>query len=320
MQPIQWKVDKVIDAHTHYRNEEPLAHFNEILDLVGCTKANILGGREAAALDRKRLQPDRFFTFGMLTHDPAKMETGDGEYLAGQIDQLLDWGFDGLKMMEGKPAMRRTWMPLDIDHDYMKPFWDKAAAIDVPITIHVCDPISYWTGAGSNQPQYQDLAPQEDFFRQTEAVLARNPNLRITFAHFLFLGPQLDRLADLFAKYPKMRVDMALGDEFLYFLSDDPDRAREFFITWQDRILYGTDISDRNSIRLAYAKAEMIRRFLETDQTFTSLTAEAMNKPPTVGANGRTELHGLALPTQVLARVLAGNFEAFVGPAPGPVA
>ena len=133
------------------------------------------------------------------------------------------------------------------------------------------------------------------------------------------MGPQLDRLGELFARFPGMRVDMAMGQEFLYYLSDDPDKAREFYITWQDRILYGTDISDHNSLRLARAKAETLRLFLETDETFVNLTSAAMDRPPSVGSNGRVELHGLSLPQDVLERVMWRNFEEFAGEAPKPL-
>lgn len=317
MEPIQWKVSTVIDAHVHYRNQEPAAHFNKILDLVNYSRANILAGPEPTGLDRKREAPGRFYTFGMIPHDPAKLAAGDGAYRVELLEQLLARGYDGVKMMEGKPAWRQQWKTPPIDHDYFRPFWQKAAAIDVPITLHMADPLDYWWP--SRPDSYCHLEPQEDCFRQTEAVLNRHPNLQITFAHFLFMGPQLDRLGDWFARFPTMRVDLAMGDEFLYYLSDDPAKARDFFITWQDRILYGTDISDHNSLRLAHAKAEMLRRFLETDETFTSLRDQAYGTPPTPGSNGRTELHGLALPLDVLEKVLARNFEAFAGPAPRPL-
>ncbi len=71
-----------------------------------------------------------------------------------------------------------------------------------------------------------------------------------------------------------------------------------------------------NSLHLAHAKAEMLRLFLETDQTFTSLRDKAYGIPPQPWSNGRTELHGLSLPVEVLQKVLCGNFQAFAGASP----
>jgi predicted TIM-barrel fold metal-dependent hydrolase len=255
--------------------------------------------------------------FAMMKQEPDKIAAGDGRYLVDELERILAMGYDGIKMMDGKPSNRRSWMPLPIDHEYFHPYWDRAEEIDVPITMHVCDPIDYWDP--EREGSYQDLGPQEEFFRQAIAVLERNPALRITFAHFLFMGPQLDRLGELFSRFPGMRVDMAMGHEFLYYLSDDPDKARDFYIKWQHRILYGTDISDHNSLRLARAKAETLRLFLETNETFVNLTAAAMDRPPIVGSNGRVELHGLNLPQEVLDRVMWRNFEAFAGRTPKPL-
>lgn len=320
MEQIHWKVGKVIDSHVHFRFREPVAHFQKILDLVNYTRINILTGSEPRCLERKRDQPQRFYTFGMIPHDPAKIEAGDGQYRAALVDELIARGYDGIKMMDGKPAWRQEFKTLPIDHAYYEPFWEKAEALDIPITLHQADPVDYWTGSpNTGQAPYRDGPSQESYFREVENVLSRHRNLRIAFAHFLFMGPHLKRLGDLFAKYPKMYVDMAMGDEFLYYLSDDPDASRQFYITWQDRILYGTDISDHNALRHGRSKAEQLRLFLETDQTFTSLVAEAMGHPVPSGSNGRTQFHGLSLPLPVLENVMARNFETFAGPLPKPL-
>lgn len=242
MEKIQWKVQQVIDAHGHFRGLEPLPHYYGLLDLVGHTKVNVMGGtiRGGPPMDRKREFPRRFYCFGCLEHDPAKVEAGDGAYLVGQVEQLLALGYDGLKMMEGKPAYRKVssqvstgWMPLALDHRYFHPLWDRLETLDVPITMHLADPLDWWTAPDG--VYRQGYEPQEEFFRQAIAVLERRPRLRITFAHFMFMGPQLDRLGSLFARFPQMRVDLAMGHEFLYYLSDDPQKARAFFITWPAR-------------------------------------------------------------------------------------
>lgn len=311
MEQVRWRVDKVVDSHVHYRHREPAEYFHRILDLVNCHRANILTGGGEKDLDRKRERPERFYTFGMIPHDAAKLAAGDGAYRVRLLDEMLARGYDGVKMMDGKPGWVRQHNTPPIDDRYYRPFWERAEELDVPITLHLADPLDFWWPGRPDS--YSDLPPQEEYFRQAEAVLTRHPRLRINFAHFLFLSPQLDRLGEWFGRFANLRVDMAIADEYLYYCSDDPDMARDFFITWQDRILYGTDISDHNSLKLARAKAEMIRLFLETDRTFTSLRDEAYGQPPTPGSNGRTELHGLALPVEVLEKVLGRNFEAFAG-------
>lgn len=329
MEPIRWRVANVVDAHSHYRGDEPIAHYLENLAMAGHTQVVILTCRGNAQEDgggdavyrffpdfQRAPQAGRFFVYGGLLHTRDGIARGDGRDFPRQVRELQARGFAGIKMMEGSPYWK-SWLPHPLDHEYFRPFWDAAEETRVPITLHLANPISSWrSDAPADRAMYRDAEPQEEYFRQAEAVLAAHPRLRITFAHFMFLAPQLDRLSRLFGRYPEMRVDLAMGHEYMYYLSDDVPKARQFFIQWADRILYGTDVNDRNSTRLARAKADQVRLFLETDQTFTSQTSIAMNQPPLVESNGRSELHGLNLPQNVLEKILRDNALSLLGTAP----
>ncbi len=321
MDTIRWKSNVVIDSHVHYLGAEPLPHFYKILDLVNYTHLNLLAipgpnavTQNAFVLERKAERPDFFYAFGCLEHDPQRVASGDGAYLADQATRIME-RYDGIKMLEGKPALRRTWMPLGLDHPYYAPFFARVAELKAPVTLHVSDPINLWHGPNS----YQDLQPQEEFHRQAEAILKRHPTLRINFPHFMYLAPQLDRLTGLLDRYPGIMIDLAMGGEFLYYLSDNPDRGRDFFVRFQDRVLYGTDINDRNALKHARAKAETLRLFLETSETFFNLSELAMGQQPSTGSNGRVELRGLALPQTTLDKVMGLNFQRFVSRVPKPL-
>ena len=327
MEPIRWPVDNVVEAHSHYRGDEPIAHYLDNQAMVGHAQCVILTCRGNAAEDGGgdaifRFTPDfkrgplagRFYIYGGLRHEPERIARGDGRDFPRQVDFLQARGFDGIKMMEGSPYWK-TWLPHPLDHEYFRPFWAAAEEKRMPITLHLANPIANWLSE-EDRATYRDAEPQEEYFRQAEAVLAAHPQLRITFAHFMFLGPQLDRLGRLFRRYPEMRVDLAMGQEYMYYCSDDVPKARQFFIQWQDHILYGTDVNDRNSTVLARAKADQVRMFLATDETFTSQTALAMGKPPAVESNGRAELHGLNLPQAALEKILRDNAHALLGKQP----
>ena len=163
MEQVQWKIGKVIDAHVHFRDREPAAHFEEIIRLVNYAKINIVAGTDRSRIERKREHPETVYMFGMMKQDPDKVAAGDGSYLVDEVDEMMAMGYDGIKMMDGKPAMRRTWMPLALDHEYFRPYWDKVEAMDVPVTIHVSDPVDYWDP--DHPHSYGDLDPQEVFFR-----------------------------------------------------------------------------------------------------------------------------------------------------------
>ena len=327
MEPIRWKVASVIDAHTHYRGQEPISHYLENVALANHTKGVILTWRGTTAesgegdsiyrfaREFKVDHPGRFYIFGGLAHDPSQVAKGDGRNLAPQVAKLFTRGFDGVKMMEGSPYFKKA-LPHPLDHEYYRPFWAAAAEQAMPITIHLANPVECWR-TDKEREMYRDAEPQEEYFRQAEAVLAAHPQLRITFAHFMFMGPQLGRLDRLFSLYPEMRVDLAMGQEYMYYLAEDIAAARRFFIKWQDRILYGTDVNDANSLALARAKADQVRLFLEVDGDFPSPYASVMGKPQC--SDGRVALRGMNLPLDVLQKILGGNVETWLGAMPRPL-
>ena len=326
LEPIRWKVPGVIDAHSHYRGREPIAHYLENLAMTNHTRAVILtclgnsvecGEGDTIfrfAHEFKVGMRGRFYVFGGLLHDPQAVAKGDGRNLGPQVASLIARGYDGIKMMEGSPYWKKN-LPHPLDHEYYRPFWSAAEELAMPITIHLANPVDCWWGDG-NREMYRDAEPQEEYFRQAEAVLAVHPRLRITFAHFMFMAPQLDRLDRLFSTYPEMRVDLAMGQEFVYYLSDDIKKARQFFIKWAGRILFGTDVSDSNSLRLARAKSDTVRAFLEDDGPFASPYALALDQPEMKGSNGRSELQGMSLPMDALQKILRGNVETWLGKEP----
>ncbi|MGH7144462.1 MAG: amidohydrolase family protein [Planctomycetota bacterium] len=345
LEPVPWKSKKIIDCHTHYRYQQPPAHFWENVRLSGASKICILAGPAHGdlpvtpgilvtpetpvtpenstlsgqdGLDRKRDEPASCFIFRMPVQPPEKIAAHDGSELVKEIERALADGCDGIKMMDGKPAYRRGWQPLRVDDRYFAAYWERCAAVQIPITIHVADPVDFWDP--QMKESYAGLEPQEEFFRQMINVLERNPTLRVNLAHFFFMGPQLDRLGDLFAQFANLHVDLALGPEFLFYCSADPVKAREFFIRWSERILYGTDLNDANSHKLARAKAATLQKFLETDETFHLLTLEVPGQPPPMGSNGVTDLKGIALPPEALDNILWRNFEKFAGAKPHPAA
>ncbi|MFC1479493.1 amidohydrolase family protein [Planctomycetota bacterium] len=322
MENVKWKVDTVIDCHVHFDNVEPIPHFYDNIDLISSTKSAILGlppgnTSNQRILDLKKDRPEQFFIFGHLVHKPEFVEKGDGSYLAEQAERFMAAGFDGIKMLEGKPTQRVTYAPHPFDHEYYRPFWEYVTEHSIPVTLHLADSTFRWDHDRPDDA-YCGGAPFEEYMREGEAILETYPGLKISFAHFMFLSLWLDRLDDLFTRFPEMRVDLAMGSEYLYAISRDPEEGHDFFVKWQERIIYGTDLNDRNSSRLAHAKGETIRRFLETDQVFPSLTLAAQDQEPKV-IHGRSDFQGLNLPIEVLENILHRNFEKFAGKKPKSV-
>jgi predicted TIM-barrel fold metal-dependent hydrolase len=71
-------------------------------------------------------------------------------------------------------------------------------------------------------------------------MLEENPQLRVVGAHLGSLETSLDELGKRLDRYPNLAVDLAART--VYLAIQPHEKARQFLITYQDRILYGTDL------------------------------------------------------------------------------
>jgi len=86
-----------------------------------------------------------------------------------------------------------------------------------------------------NYPSYDELNAARD------RMLEKHPNLRYVGCHLESLEWSVDELARTLDKFPNMAVDMAA--RIVHFKVQKRDKVRAFIINYQDRLLYGTDIS-----------------------------------------------------------------------------
>ena len=109
----------------------------------------------------------------------------------------------------------------------------------------------------------------------------------------------------------------------MYFnFSKYPEKARDFFLKYQDRIIFGTDIGARALLRdraagieaeESLARIEVIRSFLEKEGPF-QLTHEGF-----LFGGKEAVFQGIHLPDEVLDKIYYRNFEAFAGVTPKPL-
>ena len=88
-----------------------------------------------------------------------------------------------------------------------------------------------------------------------DRMLEKNPDLVFIGCHLASLEWDVDVLAEWLDRFPNTAVDMAarMGDLF-YQTRDDHLKVRDFFIKYQDRLLYGTDIIDRGGDKESFHK------------------------------------------------------------------
>jgi predicted TIM-barrel fold metal-dependent hydrolase len=136
-----------------------------------------------------------------------------------------------------------------------------------------------------------------------ERILDRHPDLVVVNAHMLNLfysDEQLEYLQYFLDTYPNVYLDIAA--RFKDFYSMSPEKIRNFFIKYSDRILFGTDISTQPQKGKYQEVAEAYDRcfkMLETESVFTS----AFFSPD---VEGKT-IQGISLPVDVLEKIYYKN-------------
>lgn len=333
-------IKKRIDSHMHYSLPLPPEELISFMDRNGIDKANLVlvphRNRLTSvpdALMAKAKYPDRFYVFTSFdVSEYFRHGKEIGKYLVKFVDNMRRCGCDGLKIIEGKPSMRKIMGAIPgFDAPVWEPLWEYIEKTHFPVLWHLNDPESCW-GDPDKAPRhirignelYDDtFVNNEEQYRQMEAILERHPNIKFVFAHLYFMSAQLPRLAALLDKYPNMMVDITPGLEIYVNLSQNTEEAKAFFEKYQDRIFYGTDIGARCVLAenpQSLNEDECLARMDLIDGMFKEDTNRVMKEDGRYLINTDDFLQkGFALDEKVLDKIYWKNFEKYVSETPRKV-
>jgi len=304
---------KFIDSHIHCDSSLMIAESIPKIIKNGITQMGLLSYGKMEAL-KGNGGPG---SSNPHNHLPALSLSKDefANNLLEQVTRFADVGFDGIKLLESKPSVYNSF-PYKLHDPIFDAFFEALIAADLPVVWHVGDPETFWDPelappmAHINGWFYGDgtFPSLETLWEDSLSILKQHPKLTVIFAHFYFMSPHLKRLADLLDQYPGMNVDITPGTEMYSYFSINHDKARNFFIKYQDRIVFGTDTCISTDSFYEPAKDNKVtwmRRFLESGDTF-DLNENIKN------------IHGLNLPQDVLDKIYVANFTRLLGDKPRP--
>ena len=327
----------VIDGHIHFTDVRQMDAIMGIANTVPMRKFNLLSAPRPGTINQNPALiafKDRYPAITYLSGglDYTQVAAADGstvdaatmsDNLGLQIETLHSIGFDGLKLLESKPTSRK-WIPIPLDAPHYEGMWAALERLNMPVLWHVADPEEFWD---------EELAPaharergwfygdgtyptKESLYQEVDHVLARHPGLKVIFAHFYFLSADLERAAHFLDSHPNVCFDLTPGNEMIFNFTRNFDAARAFFVRYQDRIVYGTDIATwgldaPNGLARALGTAWSVRMYLEMTGTIEPPEALAHWRRPDLDG-----FRGFALPDEVLEQIYAGNFERLYGGAP----
>jgi len=144
-------------------------------------------------------------------------------------------GFDGLMshleaeripLVAHQAEPKNCWLPLD----QMTTENDRSYFRDHP---------EYYMYLHPQMPSYESLMAHRDNF------VAHHPRLIFIGAHLASLEWSVDEIAKFFDKFPNATADLAARmTQVQYQSNKDRDKVRQFFIKYQDRLQYGSDLTE----------------------------------------------------------------------------
>ncbi len=275
-------------------------------------------------LSFKILHPQTTYILGEFDYRPGS------PYLSDQVEELYRIGFDGLKLILGKPAFARTFGITLQDPSFTKAF-DRVSTLfphSFPILVHVGDPYYFWE-TPSNIPlpwTYSSKDPPfEECIALAEHLVKRFPHTVFIFPHLLFLAHQLDRLESILLSRPGVYTDLSPGNYFYADLFQQKKRTLDFLVSCKDRILFGTDgfFFDPRYKALPYTdlygnleRTSRLIQFLEGNLPFPNPFIPTFTRFPLLnGLNLREHPQGKLL----LEKLYSVNFLSLFGNSPRPL-
>ena len=200
----------------------------------------------------------------------------------GDPRRVLQEGDEGMRRIDD-PAFENLFSALERERVLMTclhiadpngPFGDRQ--------VWMADPVVFWTQ-----------------IRAFENVVAKYPNLPIVAAHCAWLfcqDAQVDYLRYMLSTYPNLYIELSATFSYLYLLN--PENLRDFFIEYQDRVLYGSDFSrptEKTNLESMARQYAVHFSILESDHEVVT----GYRNSPTV--------RGLNLPKEVLEKIYYKN-------------
>jgi predicted TIM-barrel fold metal-dependent hydrolase len=309
-----------IDMHFHLGSLRNIGADELVaaMDAHGIAKIiNLDGGPgelEQFTRDFKDKYPDRFV---MFLRPPLRAIEGPngGMDLANALADGVSKGVKGVKITKelGLSLKDASGTIVPIDDPRLDPLWTKAGELGVPIMMHVTDPTPFFSPITRFNERYEELKefpewsffgpqfpPKETLLRQREHLVKKHPRTIFVAAHFGDNPENLAYVSRLLDTYANYYVDISSR---LPELGREPFSARDFFIKYQDRILFGTDGGDGlgegdwSTARFYGTYFE----FLETRNEYFEYPMAGIDK------QGRWRIYGLDLPDEVLKKIYFAN-------------
>jgi predicted TIM-barrel fold metal-dependent hydrolase len=201
----------------------------------------------------------------------------------------------------GQTIRKANGSRLALDDPELDPIWQAAARLKLPVFIHTADPQEFYKPVDYHNERWLELelfpgrrvSPDrhpnfDELMKERDNLFRRNPKTTFVAAHMGWHANDLERLGKMLTEMPNVYVDVGA---VLYDIGRQPRASHDFFVKFQDRILFGKD---------AYQPEEYpyYWRVFETNDDYFDYYR---------GYHAFWKLYGIGLPDDVLKKVYYKN-------------
>jgi predicted TIM-barrel fold metal-dependent hydrolase len=251
----------VIDIHGHppaLTSQETLSSLVTAMDALNLrvmvSASNSSGERLTQAVQAINASPfkDRFRVLAGV--DFRNVGPGWAEKAVRQLEADLKAGAVGVGEIAksfGLNIQKPDGSRLRVDDPEIDPLWEAFARLDVPVFVHTAEPQEFFQPLDFHNERWLELAlfanrrnnqpgqvTFDELMTERNNVFRKHPKTRFIAAHFGWHANDLGKAAAMLDAFPNVTAEVGA---ILYDIGRQPRAAHDFFVKYQDRILFGKD-------------------------------------------------------------------------------
>lgn len=299
-----------IDVHSHHwrmatQNLEQLASEMDNLNMKVIVNLSGRSGDQLKAITDNIEDSglSRFLVFANINFNGID-EEGWTQRAVQQLQEDYNNGARGVKIFKnlGLTVLDSEGNRVQTDDPRIDPVWAKAGELGIPVLIHTGEPAVFWEPIDEKNERWLEMKNFPNRHRGDttrfpgwEVVMAeqwnvfrKHPETNFINAHLGWMANDLERLGRHLDEFPNVYTETAA---VIAELGRQPRFAKDFFIKYQDRLLFGKDTYRPEEYHTYF-------RVLESDDEYFNYFRKR---------HAFWKMYGLNLPDNVLKKVYYKN-------------
>jgi predicted TIM-barrel fold metal-dependent hydrolase len=249
-----------IDVHNHQRGNMSPDQVDRVVKDMDALNMRVMVNLSGGFGDRlkrtiellKGRHPKRFAVFCNLNFT-AIDDPDWSKRTVAQLEQDVRAGAQGLKIFKnlGMDLKDTQGQRIRVDDPRFDPVWEACGRLKIPVLVHTADPHQFWQPQDKFNERWLELKerperlrppdrypPWETIIGEQHRVFEKHRNTTFINAHLGWLGGNLAELGRLMDRCPNMYTEIGA---VLAELGRQPRFARNWFIRYQSRVMFGKD-------------------------------------------------------------------------------